>query len=176
VSTPVAPAQSSFVTVLAWILIVFGCLGVAISLMQNVMVNFVVPQMSPPGTTSNSFPLTAFRIMAATMLGVTTFLAYTAFALLRRRNWARRAYVVLFVMGAVWNAIWILFFLLAIFAGVSLPFEAFPMPSDADVAFKAFIVTFAVFALAMAALLVWLATRLRSPAVKAEFQGVTSVT
>jgi hypothetical protein len=176
VNTPVAPAQSNFVTVLAWILIVFGCLGIFVSLMQNVMVTFVFPQMPAPSQESYAFPLTAFRIMAATMLTVTAFFAYAAYALLRRRNWARRTYVVLFLLSAAWNVISALMFTIAIFFGASLPLEAFPMPSGADVAFKAFIVTFAVFALAMATLFVWLAKRLRSPAIKAEFQGVPSVT
>ena len=175
-NTPVGPTQSTFVTALAWILIAFGCLGVVIAIMQNVMVNFVFPQMSAPSGEANAFPLTAFRIMAATMLAVTALVAYAAYALLRRRNWARRTYVVLFAVGAAWNVIWVLIFIVAIFFGMSLPLGAFPMPTGADAAFKVFIITYAVFALAMAALFAWLAKRLHSPAVKAEFLGAASVT
>lgn len=66
-----APAQSHFVTILAWILIVFGCLGVAMALMQNAMMLFIVPMIDQLPQ-SGSDPIQSFPLVAPFSAGRST--------------------------------------------------------------------------------------------------------
>jgi hypothetical protein len=179
-TTEARPPQSTFVTVLAWILVVFGAFGVLSALMQNVMINFMVPQMiaaqQKSGLTSPAFPVTGFRVVGVAFLVVASFIAYSAYALLKRRNWARRIFVVLFCLGIIANCLFALGF------GVGFQFAHFPtsgqqaMPPGMGAAFRVMTIMMAIFAAAIAALFVWLVRRLRSPLVKAEFTDSRAVT
>jgi hypothetical protein len=173
-----APPESTFVTVLAWILIVLNAMGVFMALMQNVMINFVMPNIFPsaPGQSGVPFPLAPFRAIGLIFLGVVAFLLYAGFALLKRRNWARRTFVVVFGLTIVACVLWVAGFGIALLFG-GLPQSAQgPMLGRDRSAFMVMIAMFGVYAVAVCVLCGWLIKRLRSTAIKAEFIRANPVT
>jgi len=172
--------ESTFVTVLAWIFIVFGGFGVFGSLMQNIMINLMMPAFFKSQAATDQpvppFPIGIFRAFGIFFLLFVSFVTYAAYALLRRRNWARRTFVVLFALGIVVNVVW------AIGFGLGAGFSSFPTtgenaaPPGMRAMFTAMAAMFAVFALAISFLFGWLIKRLRSTSVKAEFGNGAVVT
>lgn len=152
-------ARSTLVSVLGWIAIGFGALGVYSSVAQMVLFSSLaeapIPNVDPALLEIASG---TFRGMSVLSIALAGFLMYTGYALWKRRNWARRTFVVLFALGIVANVIWVAFS--AMFGSLFAQFGA---------AFGAIFVVFAVFALCVAALFAWFVKRLRSPAVKSEF-------
>lgn len=172
--------QSTFVTVLAWIFVVFGGFGVFGALMQNVMINVMMPTFIKSQATAAqpvpAFPVGIFRVMGIFFLVLTSFVTYAAYALLKRRNWARRTFVVLFALGIVFNVVW------AVGFGLGAGFSNFPTsgehaaPPGMHTMLTVMATMFAVFALAVSILFGWLIKRLRSTSVKAEFSDGAVVT
>jgi hypothetical protein len=171
-NTPTAVPQSTFITVLAWIMIVFGAFGIFVGLLQNIMVNFVFPAFEaamPHGGRGGAFPLAFARSLMILALTFSAFLTYAAYALLKRRNWARITFIVLFVISAVLHVI------MAALLGLGVGLTGFLMagseimPAAVQSAMRVMTISFAIFLLAMAVMYVWLMQRLRSPAVVAEF-------
>jgi hypothetical protein len=164
--------RSDFVTVLAWVLIAFNGFGVLGALLQNLMMNFVMPSVlahAPADPALDDFPLTVFRVVSVLFLVFSAFTTYAAYALLQRRNWARQTFIVLFALSIAWN---VLFGAVAVFGFGMTDFlgaGGSTAPPELRVLFKGMAVAFAIFAFAMAAVFVWLIKRLRSPAIRAEF-------
>ncbi len=167
----VATPQSTFVTVLAWVLIVFNAMGVFGAIMQNVMINFFMPSMLPavPGQPGTAFPLTVFRVFALVFLGFAGFITYAGYGLLRRRNWARRTFIVVFGLGIAGCVLWFVGIGIALALGGLAGSGRTPMPAEMRGTFVAMMVMFGIFAVAWCVLLGWLIKRLRSPSVKSEF-------
>ena len=174
----VSTTQSTFVTTLAWILIVLGGLGVAVSLLQNVMINLVMPTLdaahNPPGRNHREVPIALFRVVGIVMLGIVSFLTYAAYALLKRRDWARRTFVVLFALAILFSVLW----LVAIGLGVGSTFFSLGSNAPAAIlsAFGVMVAAYSIFVLGFSILFTWLIRRLRSPVIKAEFIGTSVVT
>jgi hypothetical protein len=116
--------------------------------------------------------LTAMRAVVAVFFCITLFVLYSATALLRRQNWARRTFVVLFVLGSVWNALVVLAVLAGLLFGLGGSGAQEGVPQSIQAAFSVVFGLFSVFACGVAVLFAWLAIRLRSKAVKAEFHVV----
>jgi hypothetical protein len=180
-NVPASPSQSTFVTVLAWVLIVFNGFGVFVVLMQNVMINFMLPSMlathNPTDQFLETFPITFARVVGIVFLGLAVFITYAAYALLKRRNWARRTFIVLFALGILWNILG------AVAFGLGFGFSDFPTPGQGTLPpeilramFTGTIVVFAIYAVGTSVLFSWLIKRLRSPSVKAEFSNASVVT
>jgi len=177
VNTTAAAPQSTFVTVLAWLAICLNGMGVATALMQNVMVNFLMPTMmaNSPQAAAGAFPLTVFRVFALLFLAFVAFMTYASYALLRRRNWARRTFIVICALGIAWSALCIGMF------AAGFGFSRFPSsgpaaaPPDMRAAFTAMMVMMSVLAVGMSVLFGWIIKRLRSPAVKSEFTSADVV-
>jgi hypothetical protein len=173
-------SPSTFVTVLAWIFIVGAGLATFVSLLQALMFAFLFagdrPPPMPPAT-SQQMPAIARLFFESPYLffllfwsvAVATLVA--AIGLLRRRNWARVAFVGLMLLGVVWNlgGLWF----------QQQMFAAFPKPpgnagpdfaSEFETMANIVRVGSAVFAVAIAALFAWIAKRLMSPAIRAEFE------
>ena len=166
--------QSTFVTVLAWVLIVLGGFSLFGALMQNVMINLVLPTMIATTTESSAqpfppFAMAIFRVVALIFLGVAALTTYAAFALLKRRNWARQTFIVLFALGIAWNVLGVVGF------GLGFGLATFPtsgpqaVPYDMQAMFKGMVAVLTIFTVAMSVLFGWLIVRLRSPSIKAEF-------
>lgn len=170
-----AASRSTFVTVLAWVFIVITGFMTFISLLQNVMINTMVPfenMPSPSGPGVEKMPaafefifgnihlvfLTFFVISAATLI--------SAIGLLRRKNWARKVFIGILGLGIVWNIGGIIFQQM-VFS--SMP----PLPSDAPDGFNQMATIMFVFSAVMAAgislLFAWLIKRLLSASIRAEF-------
>jgi uncharacterized membrane protein YozB (DUF420 family) len=165
---------ATFVTGLGWVLIVLTGFGLITSVMQNVMFSFVLPSVEEQVPVTEQMPhgfLIAFRVLVAFMLCVSAFLVFAAWSFLKRRNWARKTFVVVFALGAVWSA----FVFLAVGLGFGVfdvfrePPSATGVPPSVQAAFRVMAIMFGTLAAGIGALFVWLIKRLRSSDVRAEF-------
>src|SRR4030095_12111898 len=96
---------NTFVTVLGWLLICFTAFGLLMSLLQNVMISFMFPGIEAHAGRPGQMPagmMAVLRTLGAVVLIVQGFLLFSARSFLKRRNWARRTFVVVFVLSAVW--------------------------------------------------------------------------
>jgi hypothetical protein len=178
------PAErSTFVTVLAWIFIALSGFSTVISILQNILISYVMPmaQMQsavdeaeargpfPPGA---AFMIGHMRLLFGAFLVLSAITLMVSIGLLKRWNWARLVFICLMVLGIVWNI-----------AGVFLQrlmFSAMPpMPDDAPPEARAMFETMmpmmqvvsAIFALAFCALFGWIIWRLMSADIRREFAG-----
>jgi len=174
VNAPEAAPQSTYVTVLAWLTILLNGFGTLIAVMQNVMINFLMPSMiaNAPKAPAEAFPLAAVRVMFFGLLCFAGFMTYVGYALLKRRNWARRTVIVVCALGVVWTLLCIIMFAFGIGLGRFPPTPPAGAPPGMDSAFKLMLVMTSIFSLAMALVLGWIIKRLRSSAVRAEFGRV----
>jgi len=99
---------------LAWIFIIFGGFSIFISILQNIMIFLVFPRqemkqkISEPGFADQipAFVQFIFSHMEMIFLLVLIILIVSfvsAIALLKRKNWARIVFIVLFSLGILWN-------------------------------------------------------------------------
>lgn len=173
-----APGRSNFVTALAWIFIVLSGFAVFISLLQNIMISLFFPaermqavmqdpqaQQMPPVFRlifGNFFLIVrAFLIAALAVLAV-------SIGLLRRKNWARVAFIAMMVLGVLWNL-----------GGVMLFFTSFPTfprntPAETAKNFEQMLsvmrFAMAAMAIALSVLFGWIVRKLASDGVRAEFE------
>jgi hypothetical protein len=164
-----APSQqSSFVTGLAWTLIVFNALGVLVLLLQNAALNLILPTLLESAPEGQEMALGLFRATGFVFLAFSVFLTYAAYALLKRRNWARVTYVIVFALAIVSHVMSALALGLGLAAGDALG-TMLQGPPGSEGIVRSMMIAFIVILLAMAVVFGWLIKRLRSPAVKAEF-------
>ena len=172
-----AQAQSTFVTVLAWIFIALSGLGTFIALLQNIVINTVFPfeQMSSTLTQDpNTPPMAIFmfehlRLLFFAFLAVSTATLVVAIGLLRRRNWARLTFVAFLALSIVWNVAGL--FLQHAMMGSMPPLPKAPPEFAQDfqaMASRIFIVG-VVMSVGFSVLYGWLIKRLLSPQIRAEF-------
>lgn len=173
------PIRSTFVTVLAWIYIVLSGFCAVIGLLQNVMIAtlFRGPEFQqgmpkiPPGMPGGM----AFMVEHIQLFFLLAFLACVimlvlSIGLLRRWNWARLGFIAMMVLAMVWNVAGIVL-QIYMFREMRADFAAKAaqgMP-DMDGFFVAMGIFSGLFALAFVLLHGWIAWRLRSPAIAAEF-------
>jgi hypothetical protein len=166
---------STFVTTLAWVLIALNGLGVCIVLMQNVMIQFVMPTTVINSQVTSAYPFVAIRAVALGLLLFLGFMTYASYALLKRRRWARVAVVVVFGLSIVWGVISVLILAFGVVPGRIPANVASDMPPDVRAAMNrpiaAMAVTTSIFTLGITGLLGWLVRRLCSASVKAEFDA-----
>ncbi len=164
-----SPAErSTFVTVLAWVLIVLSGFGSLMTLLQNVVLFFVFPfaEMSATAIEADE-PLWARFIylwfVLALLVCATTLVG--SIGLLQRKSWGRRLVVTILGLGVVWCL-------------VAAPLGHFMMQMPADFGevdpglrrMQTVTTVFsAVFGLLLAGLFGWLVKRLLSAEVRAEF-------
>jgi hypothetical protein len=105
------------------------------------------------------------------MLCVAAFLLFAAWSFLKRRDWARKTFVVLFVLGAAWGGFVFLAFGLGmgVFNLLSQPPSSPGVPTAFDSAFRIMGIMFGVVGAGFAVLFAWLVKGLRSPDTRAEF-------
>ncbi len=174
--------QSTFVTVVACIFLAFSGLGVLVGLMQGVMLFTVfsteVMDQMRDDMARQEVPA-VFRVMVFGMpwFIVTAFLhslvtLVSSIGLLRRRDWARRVFIVLMVLAIVMGL-----------AGLGLQYYVFTSvheefaqaahhgAPDIGPVLVVFGIIGVAMAVTMAALHGWIAHRLTSPEIVAEFRS-----
>jgi len=176
--------RSTFVTVVAWILIAVSAFATLITLLQTILVFVVFPSagmdMETGPLPSDMPPGAAFLFEHLEWLFVVSLIVSVAtmassIGLLRRRNWARLAVAGLMVLGIVWC----LGGLLLQLAGMLAAHEQFASVDaalgegspDMTVFFYFFAAVTVLVALGFALLFGWIAKRLLSPAIAAEFRS-----
>ncbi|MFT4255466.1 MAG: hypothetical protein QM599_00635 [Pseudoxanthomonas sp.] len=173
---PAAASRSAFVTVMAWISLAMGALGVASGLMQALTLPLLRPETMlqplqqagvelPPALLWMFAHLQALNLLS--LLSSALF-AWVSWGLLQRREWARLAFIAFLLLGALGG-----------FAGAALFGHVIewmnrqggdidPMLASMQRAMRAVLW---VCALLVAALHGWIAWKLCQPAVRAEFRG-----
>ena len=170
--------KSTFVTAVAWVFIALSGFGTLIAIAQNVMVYaiFSRPEVvsalqapAPPGTPPFAvFMMKHMWVFFAAFLLVSTTTLASSVGLLMRRNWARRLFIGLMALGVAWN-LGGLVLQFSMFASMKEQFAAVPEAPDMEVFFVVITVVSVVFALAFSGLFGWIAKRLLSAPVAAEF-------
>ncbi|PLY03937.1 MAG: hypothetical protein C0622_03585 [Desulfuromonas sp.] len=106
--------QSTFVSVLAWIFIVIAGFSTFVGLLQNVMV-WTIFQMEPMTEAQSqmeqaddvpaifNFVFNHFELFFLLTLCVSAFTLISAIGLLKRKNWARVAFIWIMALGIFWN-------------------------------------------------------------------------
>lgn len=182
--TPVSAAsvqRSTFVTVLAWLVIVMAGFTTFIGVLQNIMISTMMPfdkMPSPSGPEAEHMPAFMRFMMANVRWFFLAFLLLSAatlasaIGLLRRKEWARLVFIGLLSLGIVWN-------IAGVFVQQSMLGGAAMAPTNAPPEFRAefermatmMLIVSVVFAVAFSALFGWLIKRLSSAPVRAEFSG-----
>ncbi len=171
--------RSTFVTVLAWIFIALSAFATLSSILQNIVAQtlFRGPEFSQllQSTPSGAPPIAAFvfghfQLIFVTALVVSVAMLVSSIGLLRRWNWARLVFVALMVLAIAWQL-----------GGLALQFFMFSSmhAQFADAAahggpdFETFFIVVGVasvlFALGFSVLFGWIASRLLSAPIAAEF-------
>lgn len=176
-ATALAP-RSSFVTILAWLVIVPAALGVLVATLQNVLVFTMMPMDQfalPSGPGAEHMPALAlfmFRhihaVLAVFWLLMVLSLA-SGIGLLRRKEWARLCFIGLMGLSILWNIAGLLI-QQSVFSSMSAMPDAPPefRTQFEDMASTMWIVSIAM-AVGFSAVSGWLIWRLSSASIKAEF-------
>jgi hypothetical protein len=167
--------KSTFVTVFAWLMIVFNGFGLFISLMQNIMfatffkMDEFKSEFENPSDFPDGFPTFIFKNFQyiIPLMGILILFALIAsIGLLKRKNWARISF--LFLLG---------FGILYMIAGTILQimvfgsaFNATEIPSEFSFFSTFFIIFMAIITLGFIFLFGWLIYRLSSQKIKEEFK------
>ena len=97
-----------FITILSWILIIFGGFGSLISIGQNILVSFNFPVAVSTSTLSQNhtfidllFANIRYIFIFVFIIAVITFIS--GIGLLKRQNWGRILSIILMFIGVLWN-------------------------------------------------------------------------
>ena len=164
--------HSTFVTVLAWMVIVFAGLSTIAGLLQSALVGMMMPPLSEseaqtmPPLMRMVFANLHWIVYANTALSAAALA--TGIGLLRRKEWARLVTIAMLIFSIVGTIALVIaqqFFIAAMFP------EGSEMPPDAQSVMLAMRAGAGIFGLIFIALHGWLAFRLLSPAIRSEFQA-----
>lgn len=140
--TPVTQNKSVFVTVIAWIFIILSGEAVGIALIQNIMsISIDIPTVA----SEQVFMPIVFLIASGLVM-------VCSIGLLKRKNYARRAFIIIMVVGIFW-------FLLCIYK--TLEFQ---------IPFVWFTLATIFWALAYGVLFGWIIYKLSSKDIRKEFR------
>lgn len=181
-NTKNAVSRSNFVTVLAWIFIALSGIGLFISLLQNVMINFYFPleeiqqRVHHPEAKEQIPPLFIFlarsiRQIFLAVLILTILMLTSSIGLLKRRNWARIVFIILMSIGILWNigAVFLQQFILPSFQ--KLPAEAHDQMPQFEAMLNVMKIVTAMMAIGFSVLFGWIIKKLVSLEVREEFQS-----
>lgn len=169
--------RSTFVTAVAWVFIALSGFSTVISILQNILVRtvFNAPEVkqamqAPP---ADAPPFAVFMLnhleqffLAFLLVSVATLVS--SIGLLRRRNWARRVFIGLMLLAMAWQ-LGGLVLQFAMFSSTQAQFANAPGAPDMRAFFAAMAVVGVLFALGFSVLFGWIARRLMSAQVAAEF-------
>ncbi|AXK71254.1 hypothetical protein DWG18_02455 [Lysobacter sp. TY2-98] len=171
---------SKFVTVVAWIFIVLSGFGTVISVLQNVMFQtmFRTPEFADamqapaPGMPPfASFMFGHFQVVLLAFLAVSALMLLSSIGLLRRWNWARLTFVGLMVLAVAWQIVGVVI-QFSMFSSMRQQFAAAATQGTPDMGpfFVAIGVISVIFALTFGGLFSWIAAKLMSAPIAAEFR------
>lgn len=175
--------RSSFVTVVAWIYIALTGFGTFILVVQNVLFNTVLPfdQMHEAWTQAQretglppafGWIFDHIRLFLLVFLVVTVIKLVSAIALLKRRNWARIVFIIIFALGIFWNIAGTVLQQFMVSWMPTIP-HVRNAPKDFELMMTAMMtfirVISAFFAIAFTVLFAWMIKKLVSPEIVAEF-------
>lgn len=168
--------RSTFVTVVAWVFIVLSWFVSLIAILQNVMVHLMFAhddfaeqlKNSPAADNMSAFEyfmLTSMEWVVAGFLVAALISLVSAVGLLKRRNWARRAFIVVLSLGVLAN-------LASVVLMVAMANSAAPHNLPANFATMQLVIQVVngAIAVAIVGLFGWLIRRLMSEKIKAEFR------
>lgn len=165
---------STFVTVLAWLALVFSGMATATGLLQSAMVAFLMP-VGPLSASDAAQTPPVFRFLfehfLAFVVALTAVWAATftfAVGLLRRNEWGRRGFMGILAVWCVATVIATVVQQLTmsdLFSGA----QAADVPADARSIILAMRLAGALFGVAFAGCLGWLTWQLSRPHIRAEF-------
>jgi hypothetical protein len=177
-----APVRSTFVTVVAWTFIAIAGFASFIAVLQALMFAFVFPAemfRAPEGAKGLEGMPAFFRFMLQHIMWFFIFFwalsvatLACAIGLLRRKNWARVAFVAIMALGIIWNlsGIWLQEQMMSSFPK---PPVHDPRMAEFDAGFETMMAimrfAMAAFAIAISALFAWIIKRLVSESARAEF-------
>jgi hypothetical protein len=106
-----AVAHSRFVSVVGWVFIVVSALGTITAMIQNIVVHALGPQVgilshaSPPPNASwfTVLVMSHLNFYFAVLFAIFVITFVSSIGLVKRRNWARLAFVGLMALGVLWN-------------------------------------------------------------------------
>ena len=170
--------RSGFVNTLAWIFIILAGFATCTGILQNIMIWTVFPkeQMSQAMQQAGNAPhvppvlqfmFSHFDLFFLFFLIVSAASLVCAIGLLKRKNWARLAFIALMGLGIAWNV-----------GGLAVQFtmlEQLPelagqnMPPEFTTMMRIMKVFSLAMVLAFCALFVWLIRKLLSAPIRAEF-------
>ena len=161
------PGAGTFVTVLGWVLIGVTGLGVVSTLFQTVFFTVTV-SMPQPMAAGPSRGSPAFRTFLGLLMAFSILALASAVAFLKRKNWARRTFVMLFGLAIVFNAAALV--LLVVGTPRSGPPALGPGGEGRfDAMARLLLIPTGIAAVACSLLFGWLIKRLTSVPVKAQF-------
>ena len=171
----IAP-RSSFVTVTAMVFIVLSLGMLCVSLLQNLMLNLLVPQEAFDAMPASPGMPAFFAFFAAHVRGfIFAFLLLSAtmlaasIGLLKRKAWARIAFIALMAFGIAWNfaGLWLQHLMIQAMAAVA------PPPEGGAPDFGSMMLVMRLFSVAIvvltSAVYGWIAYKLTRPHIAAEF-------
>jgi hypothetical protein len=165
---------STFVTVLAWIALIFSGMAAATGLLQSAMVAFLMPAAPMSASESAGVPpfiVFVFDHVLGFVVVLTAVWAATfvfALGLLRRREWGRQGFVAILIFWCITTLIIAVVqqTMMSDMFGGELAADA---PAEAASIILVMRIAAALFGLVFAAAFGWLAWRLRSSSIRAEF-------
>ena len=172
--------RSSFVTVLAWIFIGLSGPATLIAILQNIMIQTLFKRLdpqamqatAPPGTPAAvDFLMNHFQLFFLAFLVVSVLSLVSSIGLLKRWNWARLCFIALLGLGIAWNlgGLAIQYSMLS-FAREQIAATSTPGAPDMQPFFIGIGVFAVLFAVGFSVLFGWIAKRLLSAPIAAEFR------
>lgn len=171
------PVKSGFITALGWTLVAFSGMGTMVSILQNIMLHTIfagagfdraIASMPPDTPWVFRLMMSNFAVFFALMLGVAVITLIASIGLLLRKNWARVTMIVLMI-GSIASQLIGLLAQFSMMGHMRQQFAAAPGAPDMGAFFVAMAVFSAIFGLGFCFLFGWIAKRLMSPEIAAEF-------
>ena len=176
--------KQSFIDTLAWIFIVLAGFATLISLLQNIMISVMFPaeemnrvledpQMQEQMPGFIRFMFSNIRVFFFGILLVSGTVFVSAIGLLKRKNWARKLFIVMMCLGICWN---IFGLIMQNFMFTSMPeFPSNAMGAPFPAMMMVMKIVFFIFVMGFSYLFGWIIHKLTSPGIKIEFGGAMPV-
>ena len=164
-------ARSTFVTVVGWLFLVFSGFSSLIGIVQNVMVWVMFrPHRSElgdaPAANASEWMSRHIELWFAAVLLVSVVTFIASVGLLRRKDWARRLFIVVLVFGIAWMIFALVMQLTMLSTG---PSTASPGMEGFALMTKVIAITSALISAALMGAFGWIIKRLVSLPIREEF-------
>lgn len=172
-----ASPRSTFVSAIGWTFVALSAMTAMVSILQNIMVHTVFTgagfdraMATMPADTPWVFRLMLgnFKVFFGLILLVSLVMLAASIGLLLRKNWARITMIVLMI-GSACSQLLGLFAQFSVMGHMRRQFDAAPGAPDMGFFLIVMAIFSALFGLGFCALFIWIAKRLTSPEIAAEF-------